>query len=213
MIAISTIELISLLSVWMLEPRLPETLVELRKRGYVTAKVKPRDVGGYDITFIESNVVAIKGSTYIQYNPGRRSISIGSSNVKELLFVFNEVESILKEKGSDPNKGALFYELKVKAKAVGNRLVLRNRIETDDLLGVKLLAIPISFVAEDADPNRAQWFHLDIRPIWTSWPNEKIHYEIILVYRDDKDKLIKFLENIEEKLNEFLKRVFNKLIG
>ena len=52
--------------------------------------------------FIEPNVAAIKGSTYILYDPGRRVITIEGPNVDELLHVFNEVEQTLKSVGGDP---------------------------------------------------------------------------------------------------------------
>ena len=48
MITIDNIEVIGLLSVWMLEPRLPEFLLELKKHEYAVARVKPKSLG--DIT-------------------------------------------------------------------------------------------------------------------------------------------------------------------
>ncbi len=206
MIVIEGIESISLLSVWMLEPRLPELLLELRKRRYATARVKPKSLGGYDITFIEPNVVAIKGSTYILYNPGRRTLTIEGTNADELLLVLNEVEKILKSVGSDPAKGVLFYELQVKAIASGGRWTLGKTVKVDDPLGLDLLVVPRSFVSADGDPNTTQWLHLDVRPLWTSWSDERVRYEVVLIYRDDKEKLVHVLRNIDSVLKEVLKR-------
>lgn len=84
-------------------------------------------------------------------------------------------------------------------------------LKRNNILGKKLIAIPTSFVIEDANPNTTHWFHLDIRPIWTSWSDEKVHYEVVIIYRNDKDKLVKFLENIEEKLNELIRKIVSKL--
>lgn len=207
MLSVEYIESIGLLSVWMLEPRLPELLLELRKRGYATARVKPKSLGGYDITFIEPDVVAIKGLTYILYNPSRRSITVESSEAGELLHVFSEVEEVLKSAGNDPAKGVLFYELQVKAKASGGRWALKKTIEMDDLLGQDLLAIPISFVSAKGDPNSTQWLHLDVRPLWTSWSDERAHYEAVLIYRDSREKLIDVLGNINNILRDVLKRI------
>ncbi|RLG77708.1 MAG: hypothetical protein DRO12_01500 [Thermoprotei archaeon] len=211
MVVIEGIESIGLLSVWMLEPRLPELLLELRKRGYATARVKPKSLGGYDITFIEPNVAAIKGSTYILYNPGRRTLTIEGSNVDELLLAFNEVEEILKNVGSDPAKGVLFYELQVKAKASGGRWALKKIVKVDDLLGLDLLAVPVSFVSVEGDPNSTRWFHLDVRPLWTSWSDEKAHYEVVLVYRDSRERLLNVLRNIDKVPKEVLERVNDAL--
>ena len=211
MAVVEGIESIGLLSVWMLEPRLPELLLELRKRGYATARVRPKSLGGYDITFIEPNVAAIKGSTYVLYNPGRRTITIEGSNVNELPLVFNEVEEILKNVGSDPAKGVLFYELQVKARASGGRWALKKTVKAGDLLGLDLLAVPVSFVSVEGDPNSTKWFHLDVRPLWTSWSDEKVHYEVVLVYRDSRERLLNVLRNIDKVLKDVLERVNNAL--
>ena len=207
MLFIERIESISLLSVWMLEPRLPELLIELRRRGYVTARARSRSLGGYDIIFIEPNVAAIKGSTFILYNPGRRTITVEGSNASELLLAFNEVEEVLKNVGSDPARGVLFYELRVKAKANGGKWALKRIVKVEDILGLNLLVVPVSFVSLEGDPNSTRWFHLDIRPLWTSWSDKKVRYEIVLIYRDTKEKLINMLENIGDVLKDILKRI------
>jgi len=211
MMTIEGIESISLLSVWMLEPRLPELLLELRKRGYATARVRPKSLGGYSITFIEPNVAAIKGSTYILYNPSRRTITIEGPNAAELILILNEVEEVLKNIGNDPARGVLFYELQAKAKASGDKWVLGKTIKIDDQLKLNLLAVPISFVSADGDPNSTQWFHLDVRPMWTSWSSEKVHYEVVLIYRDSREKLINMLKNIDNVLKSILKRICEAL--
>ena len=206
MISIESIEVVSIVSVWMLEPRLPELLLELKKLGYAVARVKPKSAGGYEVMFIEPNVAAIKGSTYILYDPGRRAITIEGPSVNELLYVFNEVEQVLKNVGSDPAKGVLFYELRTKARAYGDRLSIKEAIKVDKL-GMELLAIPVSFVSAEGDPNTTKWFHLDIRPIWTSWTDEKVWYEIVLIYRDDKERLLHTLKSLDEVLREVIKSV------
>ena len=61
----------------------------------------------------------------------------------------------------------VIQELRVKARAYGNKLSLKEAIKVDKM-GLELLAIPVSFVSANGDPNTAKWFHLDIRPIWTS---------------------------------------------
>jgi len=210
-ITIEGIEYISLLSVWMLEPRLPELLLELGKRGYATARVKPKSLGGYNVMFIEPDVVAIRGSTYILYNPGRRTLTIEGANADELLLALDEVEGILKDVGSDPAKGVLFYELQAKATASGGKWTLGKTVEVGDPLWLDLLAVPISFVSADGDPNTRQWFHLDVRPLWTSWSDERVRYEVVLIYRNDRERLVHVLRNIDSALKEVLKRAIDIL--
>jgi len=211
MLSVEYIESISLLSVWMLEPRLPELLLELKNHGYATARVRPKSLGGYDITPIEPNIIAIKGSTYVSYDPPRRSITVEGSKVDELLHVFSEVEEVLRSVGSDPAKGVLLYELQTKARASGGKWALKKTIKTDDLLGQDLLALPISFVSAKGDPNSAQWLQLDVRPLWTSWTDERTHYEAILIYRDRKEKLIDIIRNINNVLRDAFKRISGAL--
>jgi len=207
MISIESIEVISLLSVWMLEPRIPELLLELKEKGYMIARVKPKSLGGYSLTFIEPNVIAIKDETQILYDPGRRTLTIEGSDTGKIFQTLDEVEETLKNTGSDPRKGVLFYELRVKAKASGDKFVLSNTVKTSDLLGLDLAGVPISFVSADDDPNSTRWLHIQVRPIWTSWSDKKVRYEIILLYRDEKEKLINVLANTDSLLKEILKRI------
>ncbi len=212
MITIEGIESVALSSIWMLNPSLPELLLELGKRGYAVARVRPRSLGGYDVIFIEPNVVAFRKSTFILYDPNRRMITIEGSDANDVFDVFNDVEKVLKNVGSNPDRGVLFYELLSKAKAVGNKWILNKPIKVDDLLGLDLLAIPISFVSAKGDPNSKQWFQLDIRPIWTSWSDEKVRYEVILICRDSKERLVDILKNINNVLKNILERISNILI-
>jgi len=206
-LSVEGIEVVSLASVWLLEPRVPELLLELGKRGCATARVKPKSLGGYEVVSIESDVVAARGSTYVLYNPVRRMIAVEGYNANEVLLVFNEVEETLKKLGSDPSKGVLFYELIAKARAWGGKLMLKETVKTSELLGQELLVIPTSFISAKGDPNKTQWLHLDVRPIWTSWAEEKVRYEVILIYRDDKGKLLNVLKNVENILKGLIEKI------
>jgi len=212
MLSIETIEAIGLTSMWMLEPRVPELLLELSRRGYATARVKPKILGGYDIMPIESyadhsGIVAIKGSTYVLYNPSRRAITIEGPYGEAVASVFAEVEEALKGLGSDPAKGVLFYELLAKARARGGRLALGVTVWASDLLGQDMLAIPTSFIPAEGDPNSTQWFHLDIRPLWTSWTDDNVRYEVVLIYRNNIEKLLGVLRSINRILEELVRRI------
>ena len=207
MVSLDALESVGLLSVWMLEPQLPGLLAELKGKGYLTAKVRAKSTGGYSLTFIEPGVVAVKGSTYVLYNPERRSLTVEGSNVDETLLVFNEVEESLRRVGSGPEGRVLFYELQVKARAVGERLV-GGVVNASDVLGFNLLAIPMSFVMEDGDPNTSRWFHLDVRPIWTTWAGAgRVLYEVVVIYRDEKRVLLDTLSRLRDVLSGVLEAV------
>ena len=207
MLSLDSIESVGVVSAWMLEPDLGALLLGLRERGYATARVRPRSAGGYEIMFLEPGVIAIKGLTYILYDPGRRTLAIEGFRSEEVLVTLNEVEEVLKDVGNRPERGVLFYELQAKAKASGSRSALKKAVEAKDLLGFNLLAVPTSFVSADGDPNSTRWFHLEVRPLWPSWPDERVRYEVILVYRDRKDKLVEVLKRLRDALGEVLNRV------
>ncbi len=81
-------------------------------------------------------------------------------------------------------------------------------MKTCDLLGLDLSIVPISFVSVEGDPNSSmQWLHLDVKPLWTSWSNEKVRYEVVLVYRDSREKLVNVLKNLDNVLKDVLKRI------
>ncbi|ABL88633.1 hypothetical protein Pisl_1477 [Pyrobaculum islandicum DSM 4184] len=207
---VETIERVGLQSLWLLEPRIAELLARLSGRGYITARVRPRALGGYDITFIEPpNVIAYRGSTYVMYDPSRRSLVVEGFSNNEVLAVFHEVEEILRDVGSDPKKGVLLYELQVKALARGNRPT--EVVKTSDIIGIDLLAVPMAFVSADGDPNSTRWFHLELRPVWTSWSDEKTYYEVVVIYREKKERLIDALKNIDKILREIIQRIYSSL--
>jgi len=211
MIVFKGIESIGLLSVWVLEPRLPELLLGLREKGYVTGRVRPKGLGGYEVTPVEPNVVAIKGLTRVGYDQGRRAVIIEGPNPSELHSVFSEVEDVLRDAGSDPARGVLFYELQVRARASGGKWALKKAVGAKDLLGTDLLAVPVSFVSLNGDPNSLKWLHLEVRPLWTSWPEERVRYEVTLVCRDNRDKLLNMLQGISDILKGILERIQSEL--
>ena len=205
MLALESIESVSLMSVWMLEPRVPELLLELGMRGYATARVRPLSLGGYNIVpLMAPNVMAIKGLTHLVYDPGRRSITIEGPRTDELLSVFNEVEEVLRSAGSDPAKGVLFYELQAKARASGRRWTLRRSVTVAGLQGLELLVVPTSLVSGGDDPNSVRWLSLEVRPLWSSWGDERVRYEVVMVYRDRRERLVEALKNLDGLVKEIL---------
>lgn len=207
MLSLDGVESIGVISAWILEPDLGALLLGLGKRGYATARVRLRSDGGYVIKFLEPGVVAIKGSTYILYSPERRTITVEGPKAEEVLATLSEVEEVLRGTGNRPERGVLFYELRVAAKASGGRWAFRKAVGAKDLLGFDILAVPVSFVSADGDPYSARWFRLEVRPLWPSWSDERVRYALLLAYRDGRDRLVETLKRLEELLGEILKRI------
>lgn len=205
---------ISLLSVWMLDPRLDELLPELARQGYVTARVRPFSIGGYNVAFIEPpNVVAVKESTYILYDFGRRSLTVEDQDPNRVFSAFQELERALKNAGSDPNRGVLFYELQARARVGGDKLVLKKGLHmgVSNALDLDLEVVPTSVVSASGDPNSTRWFQLDIRPIWSSWGGEKTYYEAVLIYRDDREAVLRILGSINLVFETLLRELGGSL--
>lgn len=81
---------------------------------------------------------------------------------------------------------------------------MKKTVRIDDLLKLDLMAVPVSFVAADSGLNSTRWFHLDTGPLWTSWSGERVRYEAVLIYRDDKRMLLNVLGNVDSVLEKVL---------
>ncbi len=213
MIELTRVESLRIVSVWMLEPQVPRLLMELGKRGYVTARVVPKPLAGYEITVLEpatpgaDMLIAIKGSTYVFYNRVRRSLAVEGPKASDVVRILEEVEQVLESVGSSPARGVLFYELLAKGIAKGDRLVLTKKVRLRQTLDVELDIVPTTLTLSTGDPNSTYWLHLEIKPHWTSWPEDTVYYELNLVYRDNRKKLVHIATEVEALLKELLLRL------
>jgi len=85
-----------------------------------------------------------------------------------------------------------------------------NNVEVSDLLGFNLRMVEASFALENGDPTSpSKWFHVRITPVYSSYrPGERENlYRIEVVYRDEKEKILKFIENAGDILKRLLERV------
>jgi hypothetical protein len=69
--------------------------------------------------------------------------------------------------------------------------------------------VEASFVLEDGDPTSNRWLHVRIVPVYGSFrPGEGENlYRIEIVYRDEREKILKFIEGIEGIIGKILDRV------
>ena len=65
------------------------------------------------------------------------------------------------------------------------------------------------YVIKDGNPNSTKWFSLEIRPIWQTYSkdNNRIIYEIKIIYRDDLDKVVSVSKNFGEILEKLLSNI------
>ena len=201
------IERIAFISIWVLNLDLPSLVGMLSQKGYITARIKPR-FDAYEIGFLEPpNVIAVKGATRICYDVMRRSLEVESPHSEEALSALKDLDEILESSGMDPKEGALVYELQVKAKISGVNMPL-GKLSAGDLLGEDLLYIPSLFVIAKGNPNSSKWFDLRLTPIWATWAREdKRVFELTLVYRDKKEKMVFFAQSIKENLEKLMRRI------
>jgi len=204
---------VTILSVWMLLPDLVLLLNALRQNDYVTAPIRPTH-DGYDLATLERpNVIAAKGPVRIHVDFNRRTLGIESHSSEAVLKAFADVERIIEQSGLDLSSNPLFYEVQVRARVSDFPSPMRT-IETTSITDFRLLQVPSLFVMADGDPNSDRWLDLRLTPIWTLWPNEeKRLFDLVLVYRDAKDRLMGFLENMQTKLDELLDMISKQSAG
>jgi hypothetical protein len=197
---------IRIATVFLLEPDIPVLLDKLARKGYVRASVRPT-LEGATIGFIEPpNVIAGKGTVRVDYNIERRILGIESPNPKEILSALDEVESCFKEMNVSIDKALIPYEAIIVAEALLKPRFTDNKYTFKDLLGFDLRLMEGGFVSEGGEPTSNKWFHLKISPIWSSYKvgeGENL-CRITIVYREEKLKLINFIENIENILGKLL---------
>jgi hypothetical protein len=196
-------------TVFMLDINVPDLLSRLRKRGYVTAPIR-QTLEGVTISFIDPfNMIAGKGTVRVDYDFGRRALGIESPNSKELSSGLEEIWSCLEEMNVNIEKALIPHELIVVAEASLGPKFIDIKYTFRDLLGFDLRLMEGAFVREGEDPKSNRWFHLRISPIWSSYKiNEKENlYRITIVYREERSKLINFIENIESILRKLLERM------
>jgi hypothetical protein len=192
----------------MLDLDIPMLLSKLAGRGYITARVRPT-LEGASITFIEPNVIAGKGTIRVDYDLIRKSLGIESPNSKEIITALDEIWNCLSEMGIDIQKALIPHEVIVVAEASLKPRFIENKCFFKDLLGFDLRLAEGSFVGEGGDPTSNKWFHLKISPIWSSYKiNEKENlYRVTIVYREERSKIINFIENLESILRKLLEGV------
>ena len=200
---------IRIATLFLLDPDIPMLLSKLAGKGYVTARVRPT-VDGATFVFIEPpNVIAGKGTVRVDYDFGRRILGIESPNPKEVLNALDEVWSCLGEINVDIQKALIPYEVIVIAEASLKPRFIENKYAFKDLFDFDLRLMEGGFVNEGGDPTSNKWFHLKISPILSSYKgsDEENLYRVTIVYREEKLKLINFIENLENILRKLLERV------
>jgi len=200
---------IRIATVFMLNLDIPMLISKLAGRGYITARAR-QTLEGATISFIEPpNVIAGKGTVRVDYDFGRRALGIESPNPKEILTALDEIESCLKEMNVDIDKALIPREAIIIAEALLKPRFTDNRYDFKDLLGFDLRLVEGALVSEGEEPTSNKWFNLNISPIWSSYKiGEKENlYRITIVYREERSKLINFIENIENILRKLLEGV------
>lgn len=200
---------IRIATVFMLDPDIPMLISKLAGRGYIVARVR-QTLEGATISFIEPpNIIAGKGTVRVDYDFRRRTLGIESPNPKEILNALDEIESCLKEMNVNIDKALIPREAITIAEASLKPRFTDNKYAFKDLLGFDLRLTEGGLVNESGEPTSNKWFHLKISPIWSSYEmgDKENLYIITIVYREEKPKLINFIENIESILRKLLEGV------
>jgi len=205
-----TIQQIRIVTMFALDPDIVLFLTNLSKMGYAIAFARP-GLGGASITpIIPPNVIAVKGGVRVDYDFGKRSLGVEGSDAREVALAFQDVWGALKNLGIDIQKALIPCEVIVIAFASLSPKFSSSRVETLDLLGHNLRMVEAGFALEDGDPaSPSKWLHIRITPVYSSYkPGEKENlYRIEVVYRDEREKVLRFIENAGDVLKKLLERV------
>lgn len=195
---------------FMLDPDITLLLSYLSRMGYVIASVR-LSPGGVNIApIIPPNIIAMKGGVRVDYDFGRRSLGVEGSNSREIISTLQDLWEVLKSLRIDIQKVLIPYEAIVIALASLSPKFSSNVIEAVDMIGFNLKMIEAGFALEDGDPTSPnKWLHIRIAPIYSSYkPGEKDNLcRVEVVYRDEREKILKFVENISDILKKILEKV------
>jgi len=205
-----TIQQVRVTTTFTLDPDIVLLLTHLSRKGYATAFARP-GLGGASVTpIIPPNVIAIKGNVRIDYDFYRRSLGIEGSNPLEVTSAFHDVWEALKNLGIDLQRALIPCETIVIASASLSPRFSSNRVEALDLLGYNLRMAEAGFTLEGGDPaSPIKWLHIRITPVYSSYKSgEKENlYRIEVVYRDEREKTLRLIENMGDILTKLLERV------
>ena len=208
MVEISILQ-IRVVTTFMLDPDVVLLLSYLSKMGYVTAPTR-LGLGGTSITpIMPPNIIAMKGNVKVDYDFSRRSLGVEGLYAREVASTLQDLWQALKNLNIDVERALVPYEVIVVALASLSPK-FSNNVEASDLLGFNLRMVEASFALENGDPTSpSKWLHIMITPVYSSYrPSERENlYRIEAVYRDEKEKVLKFIENVDNILKSLLERV------
>jgi hypothetical protein len=195
---------------FMLDPDMTLLLPYLAKMGYIVASFKTAPGGSVIITpLMPPNIIAMKGTTRIEYDFNRRTLSIESQNSQDVSSAFKDMWEAFEDLKINIEKALAPCEAVVIALATLSPKFSNNKIETADVLGYNLRMSEATFASEGSDPTSLKWFYIRIIPIYSSFrsSDKENFYRIEIVHRDEKEKILKFIENIEDVLRKLLEMV------
>jgi hypothetical protein len=196
-------------STFMLDPDLTLLLSHLANIGYVVASTRVT-LGGATVTpVMPPNVIAVKGNVIVDYDFGRRSLGVEGRSPQEVILALQDLWKTFEDLRIDVEKALVPYEAIVVALTTLNPRFSSNRVEAVDVIGYNLRMVEASFVLEDGDPTSHRWLYVRIIPVYSSFrPGEGENlYRIEIVYRDERGKILKFIEDIEGIIGKILERV------
>jgi hypothetical protein len=194
----------------MLDPDIALLLSHLANMGYVVASTRVTLGGGGMVTpLMPPNVIAVKGNVIVDYDFGRRNLGVEGRSPQEVILALQDLWRAFEDLRIDVEKALVPYEAVVVALTTLNPRFSDNRVEAVDVIGYNLKMVEASFVLEDGDPTSNRWLHVRIVPVYSSFRSGEREnlYRIEIVYRDERGKILKFIEGIEGIIGEILDRV------
>ena len=113
-----------------------------------------------------------------------------------------DINRLLEKLNIDTKNGVLFYEVKVRGRVSG---LEPPRAEYELKENIVLNGLMTDFIC--GNPNSKKFLHIKIIPVWSAWKNKPLMYELTIIYRENKEKLVEFLGNLDAFVKLFLEKI------
>ena len=194
-------------------------LRSLSKEGFILPESIWPPPPGFGAKLELRGVVARKGEISISLDESKQVISVHAPDIKSVIAELSSLEAILlKELGLDIKKFSLFYELLIEVKVQSSNepiKCLQRHFEQCQILkdiskiiGAESSVYGLRFAPKNEDPNRADFYDIQIEPDIKLSHNT---YHIRSIYRHSKKEItINYANNFQVYIEKIIQKLETK---
>lgn len=195
---------VQLTAIWMLQPDYTSFRHALEDRGYTLKDAR----SGSTIQ------IATKGSIEVVSNIARRTIGIVSEkSTRDLQIAQEDLEQIYQELGIE-DTNLMTFEFVGRFVSTSTRsplelmktLTLENRVleKIGGVLEEDIVTVGLKLTNKEGNPVSKDWLQITIEPLY---PTANKSYQISIIFRGEKGRVIGFLKKIEKRLQKIVEKL------